>query len=359
MEDVDEPRLTVSGAARRLGIAPATLRTWDRRYGVGPAEHTRGRHRTYSAVDMARLEAMQHALVKGASPAEAARCARAAVLARREPVASPQGTEPPAPRAERSRRADRAPDPGAGIDVIASLGAVDRQGPGAGAPIGGAVLPGRAGRSGGGGLRMPGAGRAARGLARAAFALDPAAVRRIVEASIGSGGLAVTWDEVVRPVLDAVDVRVRGTGRGVEVARLLEECAAVVFHARAYALPPPAPMRPVLVAGMPGDEYGVPLAALGAVLAERRIACRSFGPALPAPALVAAIRRVAPAAVVLWSQLTTTADVDVVAALPVTRPRFRTYVAGPGWEGAALPRGVERLGSLTDAADRIGATVLR
>ena len=118
-------------------------------------------------------------------------------------------------------------------------------------------------------------------------------------------------------------------------------------------------MRPVLVAGMPGDEYGVPLAALGAVLAERRIACRSFGPALPAAALVAAIRRVAPAAVVLWAQLTATADVDVLAALPVTRPRFRTSVAGPGWEGAALPRGVERLSSLTDAADRIGATVLR
>jgi MerR family transcriptional regulator, light-induced transcriptional regulator len=356
MEDVDEPRLTVSGAARRLGIAPATLRTWDRRYGVGPAEHTRGRHRTYSAVDMARLEVMQHALVKGASPAEAARYARAAVMARREPVASPPGAGLPAPRAERSGRVDRTPDPGAGIDVIASLGAVDRQGPGPGAPTGGAVL---SGRSGGGGLRMPGAGRAARGLARAAFALDPVAVRRIVEESIGSDGLAVTWDEVVRPVLDAVDVRVRGTGRGVEVARLLEECAAVVFHARAYAMPPPSPMRPVLVAGMPGDEYGVPLAALGAVLAERRIACRSFGPALPAAALVAAIRRVAPAAVVLWAQLTATADVDVLAALPVTRPRFRTSVAGPGWEGAALPRGVERLSSLTDAADRIGATVLR
>jgi MerR family transcriptional regulator, light-induced transcriptional regulator len=359
MEDVDEPRLTVSGAARRLGIAPATLRTWDRRYGVGPAEHTRGRHRTYSAADMARLEVMQHALVKGASPAEAARYARAAVQAGLGRVASPQRTGATAPRPERSRQADRAPDPGAGIDVIASLGAVDRQGHGLAAPTDGAALAAaRAGRSGGG-LRMPGVGTAARGLARAALALDPAAVRRIVEESIDGGGLAVTWDEVVRPVLDAVDARIRRTGRGVEVARLLEEGTAVVFHARAYAAPPPSPVRPVLVAGMPGDEYGVPLAALGAVLAERRIASRSFGPALPAPALVAAIRRVAPAAVVLWAQLTTTADVDVVAALPVTRPRFRTYVAGPGWEAAVLPRGVERLSSLTDAADRIGATVLR
>src|SRR5215217_4813125 len=101
MEDVDEPRLTVSGAARRLGIAPATLRTWDRRYGVGPAEHTRGRHRTYSAADMARLEVMQHALVKGASPAEAARYARAAVQTGRGRVASPQRTGATAPRPER------------------------------------------------------------------------------------------------------------------------------------------------------------------------------------------------------------------------------------------------------------------
>ena len=78
VEDVDEARLSVSGAARRLGIAPGTLRTWDRRYGIGPTEHARGRHRLYSAADMARLELMQHALVQGAPPAEAARYAQSA-----------------------------------------------------------------------------------------------------------------------------------------------------------------------------------------------------------------------------------------------------------------------------------------
>ena len=76
VEDVDEPRLTVSGAARRLGIAPATLRTWDRRYGIGPTGHARGRHRRYSADDMARLELMQRALMQGAAPAEAASAVR-------------------------------------------------------------------------------------------------------------------------------------------------------------------------------------------------------------------------------------------------------------------------------------------
>src|SRR3954453_18507550 len=72
VEDVDEPHLTVSGAARRLGIAPATLRTWDRRYGIGPTDHAHGRHRRYSSGDMARLELMQRALMQGAAPAGAA-----------------------------------------------------------------------------------------------------------------------------------------------------------------------------------------------------------------------------------------------------------------------------------------------
>ena len=89
--DVDEPRLTVSGAARRLGIAPATLRTWDRRYGIGPSGHSHGRHRRYSAADMARLELMQRALMQGAAPAEAARYARNSVPALRPVGARPAG----------------------------------------------------------------------------------------------------------------------------------------------------------------------------------------------------------------------------------------------------------------------------
>jgi hypothetical protein len=67
-----EPQLSVAAVARKLGIAPATLRTWDRRYGIGPADHTPGRYRRYSADDLARLELMRYALLHGASPASAA-----------------------------------------------------------------------------------------------------------------------------------------------------------------------------------------------------------------------------------------------------------------------------------------------
>ena len=123
--------------------------------------------------------------------------------------------------------------------------------------------------------------------------------------------------------------------------------------------PAPQPVRPVLLAAMPTELHVVPLAVLAALLAERGVGCRSLGAALPADALAAAVRRTAPAAVVLWSQLPSTADLGVVTGLPVTRPRYRTFVAGPGWDGAALPAGVGRARSLVDAGERIAGAVLR
>jgi hypothetical protein len=113
----------------------------------------------------------------------------------------------------------------------------------------------------------------------------------------------------------------------------------------------------VLLAAMPGDQHFLPGMALAAALAERGVACRPLGPDLPVPALVAAVRRTAPAAVFLWSQLAYTADVDVLRALPRTRPRFRTYVGGPGWSGRALPPRVPRLESLAQACAEISEAV--
>jgi DNA-binding transcriptional MerR regulator len=373
VEDVDEARLSVSGAARRLGIAPGTLRTWDRRYGIGPTGHTRGRHRLYSAADMARLELMQHALVQGAPPAEAARYAQSAGAdtGGRGPQAG-AGTGPLRVR----------PDPGAGLDVLASLGAGARSprtaapatggGPQQGAPV--PAVPDLRGpeatttvpeqsterlvRGGGGNLRLTGAGPAARGLGRAALAMNAPTMRALLEQAVATSGLLVTWTDVVEPVLHAVDRRYAASGRGTEVRRLLTECVALIAHAHAHAAVPSRVRRPVLLAGTPDEADGTALVVLAAVLAERQIGCLPLGPALPVDALVTAVRRTAPAVVVLWSQIRSTADVETVAALPVTRPRFRTYVAGPGWDGAALPAGVSRLRTLTDAVEQIGAAVL-
>ena len=115
----------------------------------------------------------------------------------------------------------------------------------------------------------------------------------------------------------------------------------------------PATARPVLLAGMAGDQHRLPLVVLCATLAQRGVACRSLGTDLPADALVAAIRRTAPVAVLLWSQLPDTADPDLLKSLPRTRPGFRTFVAGPGWADVTLGPQIVRLSTLQEATDVI------
>lgn len=70
------PALSVAAVAQRLGVAPSTLRTWDRRYGLGPSAHSLGSHRRYSAQDVARLMVMRTWVLKGASGSEAAQAAQ-------------------------------------------------------------------------------------------------------------------------------------------------------------------------------------------------------------------------------------------------------------------------------------------
>src|SRR5580692_1667210 len=71
----DTVGFSVGAVARRLGVAPSTLRTWNRRYGIGARELSPGRHRRYTAEDIIRLEHMQKLILRGAAPADAARAA--------------------------------------------------------------------------------------------------------------------------------------------------------------------------------------------------------------------------------------------------------------------------------------------
>jgi methanogenic corrinoid protein MtbC1 len=306
------PPLSVAAVARKLGVAPATLRTWDRRYGIGPADHTPGRHRRYNAEDLARLVLMRDALLHGATPAAAATYALAATL----PDADTAPTTPPRP------------------DTTVPADASE------------AVLP------------LPHVGWQVRALARAATALDAQTVRGVLTESIAAVGPVTTWDVVVRPVLRAIAQRWVETGTGVEIEHLLSDCVTGVYSALAAAAPTskgPAVGRPVLLAGMAGDHHRLPIVVLSATLALRGVACRSLGTDLPAEALRTAIRRTAPAALLLWSQLPDTANHDLLRTLPRTRPGYRSYVAGPGWADNALPPHVGRLNSLQEATDVISA----
>ncbi|MFF2555323.1 MerR family transcriptional regulator [Nocardia sp. NPDC058058] len=72
--------LSVRAVAARLDIPTATLRSWNRRYGIGPRQERPGRHRLYSERDIAVLTRMVELIRAGSTPAAAAEAARGPVL---------------------------------------------------------------------------------------------------------------------------------------------------------------------------------------------------------------------------------------------------------------------------------------
>jgi DNA-binding transcriptional MerR regulator len=313
--EAPEARLTVAAVARRLGVAPATLRTWDRRYGLGPTLHSAGSHRRYSRSDIARLETMRRLVLDGVPPADAARLA-----------------------------VERVPQPG---DEDSRLGQFDDVRP---------VEGMRPGGPGGRVLALPGGSADTRGLARAAMALDSSAIRAAVERGLSSHGVIPTWTELLCPVLVAVGERWAATGEGVEVEHLLAETAGSALRAASIA-PEPRNGRPVLLACAPEEQHSLPLAALAAALAEQGIGARLLGGALPAPALAAAVRRTGPAALVVWSHAASSADVRLLDGLPVLRPPVAVLAGGAGWLGRPLPSRVTYVPDLTAAVGLVTRAV--
>lgn len=66
----------VGAVSSRLSVTASTLRTWERRYGVGPSFRTQGGHRRYTEHDIDRVELMRRLLSRGVSAQDAARVAR-------------------------------------------------------------------------------------------------------------------------------------------------------------------------------------------------------------------------------------------------------------------------------------------
>jgi len=68
---------TAGQVARHLGIAESTLRSWHRRYGIGPQGSEPGRYRRYREEDVARLRRMLDLIGLGMLASEAARTVQA------------------------------------------------------------------------------------------------------------------------------------------------------------------------------------------------------------------------------------------------------------------------------------------
>ncbi|MDQ1586016.1 MAG: MerR family transcriptional regulator, light-induced transcriptional regulator [Actinomycetota bacterium] len=310
--------LGVASVARRLGISPGTLRTWDRRYGVGPSDHESGAHRRYAAADLARLTVMRRLMLEGVSPSDAAAAALDADLG--SPVASqPLPSATPPERSPRSARRTR----GGGGRVVA----------------------------------LPDATPAARGLARAAMALDSPACTSLIAATLDRWGVVRAWDELMLPVLHGVGERWRSTGRGVEVEHLLTECVEDGLRAVSRRLTRPLNSRPVVLAAIEPEEHGLPLHALAAALAERQVGVRMLGARLPGPALVAAVARTGAVAVFLWAQGPADKSAGPVLTLPALRPEPALLLGGGGWPPARRPPQSLWLKDLAAAVDAVTAAV--
>jgi MerR family transcriptional regulator, light-induced transcriptional regulator len=305
------PGLTVAAVARRLGIAPATLRTWDRRYGLGPAERQVGAHRRYSASDLARLEQVRRLINSGVTIGDAAQV----VL----------GAEP-------DLQLESAPEPNQVPNQvptkIATYAEVNDLAP----------------------------SQTARGLARAADSLDSAACREIINASLEQRGVVWTWDSLIAPLLVGIGERWHATGRGVEVEHALTQVIELCLGTVAGQVRTPINARPVLLAAAPEELHALTLSALAAALAERQIDVVMLGQRVPADALFAAVQRLGPSVVFVWSQAAVTGHPAHLADLRKIRPAPALIAGGPGWP-ASMPPGVIRVLHLAEAVSKIAQIV--
>lgn len=309
--------LSTGAVAQHLGVAATTLRSWERRYAIGPAVRIGGKHRRWLPEDITRLEEMCRLTARGVPPSEAARAARA------------------------------------------SAGGVSRDT--GDAPAG----PGRA--PGGRGALPLGTVRAeCRGLARAAVRLDAEAVEGLLERAIEDHGCVVAWEEIISPTLHAAGRKWASSGeRYIEVEHLLSWLVSSALR-RLYRQrqPPREGVRPVVLACAPGELHSLPLEALWAALGERGLPAKMFGPALPVSALSEAVRRVGPLMVVVWAQGRPSAAAEVVSAVEGVewgvrgaRSRSTLLVAGPGWD--SVPHaGSRRLTGLRSGLDLIERRLL-
>lgn len=297
--------LTTGAVARLLGVAPTTLRSWDRRYGIGPAAREDGRHRRWTGADIAALRNMCRLTSAGLPPAEAAR----AVLA--------------------GPRATAAPEPG-------------RTSRGLGEPP------------------LGSARRECRGLARAALRLDAPVMEELLTEVLDRYGLPAAWDEVMVPALHAVGRRWESAGeRYIEVEHLLSWHVSGALRGVSAARPPVPGAGLSLLACAPGETHTLALEALAATLTQHGLPVRMFGAALPVEALEEAVRRTGPDAVVLWAQSRDTASHALAARVGAVewgvrgaRRRPVVFTVGPGWAGRQPP-GTRHPHGLADAVDAL------
>jgi MerR family transcriptional regulator, light-induced transcriptional regulator len=265
---VEDELLTVAAVARRIGVAPATLRTWDRRYGLGPTLHEAGSHRRYCPADLAKLTLMRRLISIGVAPSDAAEQAKAH-----------KGAVKIAKLVNNFEHREELVD----------------------------------------------------ALHRAASILDKSFIETVLRKDIAEHGVIASWTEVIVPLLVIVGDEWERTGAGIEVEHMLSELLKSIMREGVPEIKKPKNAQPVLLAAVGEEVHCLALHALAAALAERGIESFFLGARTPLEAIDAMVRRSAPPAIFLWAQLKHNGNEKFFREIPAIRPTPRIILGGPGW----------------------------
>jgi DNA-binding transcriptional MerR regulator len=303
------PALRIGAVARRTGVAVATLRAWESRYGVLQPCRSDGGHRLYSEDDVHRVLAVLRLTAQGWSVSAAA----ASVTSERSP----------------SRL-------GLVTDLPETTDAPPR--------------------------RDPTAQRLHDLLTRAVHTFDTAAAEEALDEAIARLGVAYALEDVVMPML-------RDLGEGWEDDPALiaaEHFATNTLRPRLHRLLSGArsPSAPSCIAAAPDHEdHELGVLAAAAVASDLGFRVTYLGARTPASALERSIATIRPD-VVLVGAITAHAARNFCASPPDVGSA-RLVVGGPGFNGLEdeLPAGATHSGALSglrrtlqQALERGGAT---
>lgn len=285
---------TIGHAARLTGVPSATIRAWERRYGLVRPARTEGGYRVYDEQGLQLLRAMGALVAAGWPPAQAAEHLRSDVLDPREAASAPRDAYLGAEDAGDGRQTpetaapdDPEPDPeGAGAwDVTA--------------------------------------------LARGAAELDPAAVDDAITAAFAAGPFEQVVEDWLMPALETLGAQWRA-GR-VDVAG--EHVVSATVHRRlGVELEAAHPSHgPHVAVGLPrGAHHELGILAFTVALRRAGVDVLYLGADLPAQHWVRVLQQQRPAAVVIGTP--TAADVlatrETVAALRAADATLRIHVGG-------------------------------
>lgn len=264
----EDELLTVAAVARRLGVAPATLRTWDRRYGLGPSSHEAGEHRRYCPEDLAKLMMMRRLISAGVAPSDAAEKAKLS-----------KGTLKLAKIVREFEVQE---------DVVA-------------------------------------------GIHKALAAFDITFVEETLRVEIEEHGVEIAWHEIIVPTLIEIGQAWEESGEGIEIEHAFTETLKKVLREKSASCLSPVNAHPVVIAACGEEQHSLPLHALEALLCEMGIKTHFLGARTPFEAVSATVTRLAPPAVFLWALLPHNANPDFYRNLPSVRPAPRIVLGGPGW----------------------------